>query len=121
VNSHALSVIEFPRTLALIAERAVSALGAERVRELTPMTDREPIERELARVAAVRSLLSAEEPWTLYGVPDARAALTRLRVEGASLSASDLLVIGALLRASRLTRDSFRGEKISPVATAALA
>jgi DNA mismatch repair protein MutS2 len=121
VNSHALSVIEFPRTLALIAERAVSALGAERVRELTPMTDREPIERELARVAAVRSLLSAEEPWTLYGVPDARAALTRLRVEGASLSASDLLVIGALLRASRLTRDSFRGEKISPVATAVLA
>ena len=121
MNSHALSVIEFPRTLALIAERAVSALGAERVRELTPMTDREPIERELARVAAVRSLLSAEEPWTLYGVPDARAALTRLRVEGASLSASDLLVIGALLRASRLTRDSFRGEKISPVATAVLA
>jgi len=121
VNSHALSVIEFPRTLALIAERAVSALGAERVRELTPMTDREPIERELARVAAVRSLLSAEEPWTLYGVPDARPALTRLRVEGASLSASDLLVIGALLRASRLTRDSFRGEKISPVATAVLA
>ena len=121
MNSHALSVIEFPRTLALIAERAVSALGAERVRELTPMTDREPIERELARVAAVRSLLSAEEPWTLYGVPDARPALTRLRVEGASLSASDLLVIGALLRASRLTRDSFRGEKISPVATAVLA
>lgn len=121
MNSHALSVIEFPRTLALIAERAVSALGAERVRELTPMTDREPIERELARVAAVRSLLSAEEPWTLYGVPDARAALTRLRVEGASLSASDLLVIGALLRASRLTRDSFRGEKVSPVATAVLA
>ena len=121
MNNHALSVIEFPRTLALIAERAVSALGAERVRELTPMTDREPIERELARVAAVRSLLSAEEPWTLYGVPDARAALTRLRVEGASLSASDLLVIGALLRASRLTRDSFRGEKVSPVATAVLA
>ena len=121
MNTHALSVIEFPRTLALIAERAVSALGAERVRELAPMTDREAIERELARVAAVRSLLSAEEPWTLYGVPDARAALTRLRVEGASLSATDLLVLGALLRASRLTRESFRGEKVSPVATAVLA
>jgi len=121
VNSHALTVIEFPRTLALIAERAVSALGAERVRELSPMTDRDAIERELARVAAVRSLLSAEEPWTLYGVPDAHAALTRLRVEGASLSAADLLVIGALLRASRLTRESFRVEKLSPVATAVLA
>lgn len=121
MNHHALSVIEFPRTLALIAERAVSALGAERVRELLPATDRESIERELARVAAVRSLLSADEPWSLYGVPDARPALTRLRVEGASLSAGDLLVLGALLRASRLTRESFRGEKVSPVATAVLA
>ena len=121
MNSHALNVLEFPRTLAIIAERAVSPLGAERVRELTPMTDREAIEREHARVAAVRSLLTAEEPWTLHGVPDARAALTRLRVEGASLSAPDLLVIGALLRSSRLTRESFRGDKVSPVATAVLA
>ncbi|HJP85261.1 MAG TPA: endonuclease MutS2 [Gemmatimonadaceae bacterium] len=121
MNTHALTVIEFPRTLSLIAERAVSPLGAERVRELAPMTDRDTIERELARVAAVRSLLSAEEPWTLHNVPDARAALTRLRVEGASLSAPDLLVLGALLRSSRLTRESFRGERISPVATAVLA
>ena len=121
MNSHALSVIEFPRTLSLIAERAVSPLGAERVRELTPITDREAIERELSRVAAVRSLLSAEEPWVLHNVPDARAALTRLRVQGASLSAPDLLVLGSLLRSSRLTRESFRGDKISPVATAVLA
>ena len=121
MNSHALNVIEFPRTLALIAERAVSPLGADRVRELSPVTDRESIERELARVAAVRALLSAEEPWTLHNVPDARAALTRLRVAGASLGAPDLLVLGALLRSSRLTRESFRGDKISPVATAVLA
>ena len=121
MNRHALTVIEFPRTLALIAERAISTLGAERVRELAPMTDREAIEREHARVAAVRSLLSAEEPWMLHGVPDARAALTRLRVEGASLSAPDLLILGSLLRSSRLTRESFRGEKVSPVATAVLA
>ncbi len=121
MNTHALNVLEFPRTLAIIAERAVSPLGAERVRELTPMTDREAIDREHARVTAVRSLLTAEEPWMLHGVPDARAALSRLRVEGASLAAPDLLVIGALLRSSRLTRESFRGEKVSPVATAVLA
>jgi DNA mismatch repair protein MutS2 len=121
VNNHALSVIEFPRTLSLIAERAISSLGADRVRELLPMTDRDAIEREHARVAAVRSLLTAENPWMLHGVPDARAALTRLRLEGASLSASDLLVLGFLLRSSRLTHESFRGEKVSPVATAVLA
>jgi DNA mismatch repair protein MutS2 len=121
MNRHALNVIEFPRTLALIAERAISPLGADRVRELAPMTGREEIEKEHARVAAVRALLGAEEPWTLHGVPDARAALTRLRVAGAALSAPDLLVLGSLLRSSRLTREAFRGEKVSPVATAVLA
>ena len=121
MNSHALNVIEFPRTLALISERATSPLGAERVRELRPLPDRETIEREHARVAVVRSLLSAEEPWHLHGVPDARTALTRLRVEDASLAAPDLLVLGSLLRSSRVTRDSLRGERASPMVTAVLA
>ncbi|HKN57535.1 MAG TPA: hypothetical protein VJV97_01700, partial [Gemmatimonadaceae bacterium] len=119
MNSHALNVIEFPRTLGLISERAGSALGAERVRELRPQTDRDAIEREHARVAAVRALISGDEPWQLHGVPDARSALNRLRVEGASLEASNLLVAGALLRSSRVTRESLRG-RASPVITAVL-
>jgi DNA mismatch repair protein MutS2 len=121
MNSHALAVLEFPRTLALISERAASPLGAERVRELRPVSDHSVIDRELSRVAAVRSLISAEDPWHFNGVPDARSALTRLRVEGASLSASDVLVAGALLRASRVTRESLRGAGVSPLATAVLA
>ncbi|HEX9128360.1 MAG TPA: endonuclease MutS2 [Gemmatimonadaceae bacterium] len=121
MNSHALNVIEFPRTLALISERATSPLGAERVRELRPVTDRDAIEREHARVAAVRALLSAEDPWHLHGVPDARSALTRLRVEGASLGAGELLMAAKLLRSSRITRESLRGERASPMVAAVLA
>jgi DNA mismatch repair protein MutS2 len=121
MNSHALNVIEFPRTLALISERATSPLGAERVRALQPVTDRDAIEREHARVAAVRSLLVAEEPWHLHGVPDARAALARLRVERASLVALELLMAAKLLRSSRITRESLRGERASPIVTAVLA
>src|SRR4051812_11160244 len=109
MNSHALNVLEFPRTLGLVAERATSPLGAERVRSLMPGTDREEIEREHSRVAAVRSLLSADEPWHLHAVPDARSALTRLRVERASLAAADLLALGSLLRSSRITKESLRG------------
>src|ERR1700704_3904868 len=120
MNTHALNVIEFPRTLALISERATSPLGGERVRELRPVTDRTAIESEHARVAAVRSLLAAEEPWHLHGVPDARAALTRLRVETASLGAGELLVLAMLLRSSRITRESLRGERTSPIVAAVL-
>ena len=121
MNSHALAVLEFPRSLALISERATSAIGAERVRDLRPTSYLDTIERELARVAAVRSLIAAEDPWHFNGVPDARSALTRLRVEGASLGAPDLLAAGALLRASRVTRESLRGGGVSPLATAVLA
>ena len=66
MNSHALNVIEFPRTLALISERATSPLGGERVRELRPVTDRTAIESEHARVAAVD--VSDSEPLGLTGV-----------------------------------------------------
>jgi DNA mismatch repair protein MutS2 len=83
--------------------------------------DRDSIEAEHSRVAAVRSLLSAEEPWHLHGVPDARAALTRLRVEGASLAAPDLLAVACLLRSSRITRESLRTEKIPAMPAAVLA
>jgi len=121
MNSHALNVIEFPRTLALISERATSPLGAERVRELRPVTDRHAIVREHARVAVVRSLLAAEEPWHLDGVPDARTALTRLRVERASLGAGELLMAAKLLQSSRITRESLRGERASPMVAAVLA
>lgn len=121
MNSHALNVLEFPRTLALIAERATSALGAERVRELRPESDRDAIEREHTRVAAMRALLSAEDPWNLQRVPDARPALTRLRVEGASLAAPDLLAVAALLQSSRITRESLRADRIPAVAAAVLA
>jgi len=121
MNTHALNVIEFPRTLALISERATSPLGGERVRELRPLTDRGAIENEHARVAAVRSLLSGDEPWHLHGVPDARTALTRLRVEEATLVAGELLVLAKLLRSSRVTRDSLRGGRASPIVAAVLA
>ena len=121
MNFHALNVLEFPRTLALIAERATSALGSERVRELLPAFNREEIEREHTRVAAVRALLSAEDPWSLAPVPDARAALARLRVERASLAAPDLLAVGALLRSSRLTRESLGADRIPALPAAVLA
>ncbi|MFL5478666.1 MAG: endonuclease MutS2, partial [Gemmatimonadaceae bacterium] len=47
------------------------------------------------------------------------SALTRLRVERSTLGAPDLLILGALLRSSRLTRESLRG-RASPVVTAVL-
>jgi DNA mismatch repair protein MutS2 len=112
VNAHALRVIEYPSALELVAGRASSALGAERLRGYTPRADRDWLDREHSRVAIARSLVENELHWAPEAVPDIRPALTRLRVEGASLSAADLLAISNLLRSSRLTADVLKGDTV---------
>ena len=118
MNAHALGVLEFSAALDLVAGFSSSPLGAERVREFTPRSDRDWIEREHARVAAMRALTEGESAWHPQQLFDIRSALSRLRVEGAGLSAPDLLSIRGFLRSSRLATESFKGDRVPAVATA---
>ncbi len=118
MNQHALGVLEFSAALELVAGFASSTLGAGRMRELRPSTDRQWIDREHARVAAVRSIVDGDAAWRPHQVFDIRASLARLRVEGASLSAADLLAVRNFLRASRQSAESFRNEKMPAVSLA---
>src|SRR5919199_3167468 len=121
MNAHALAVLEFPRVLALVAERATSALGAARVRDLAPRHDRRWIEEEHARVAAVRALVAGDDPWTLEPIPDVARPLARLRVAGAPWTGPELLAGATLLRSARRTREALRDAGRPPVAAAVLA
>jgi DNA mismatch repair protein MutS2 len=121
MNAHALRVIEFPAALELVAGRASSALGAERLREFSPHAERPGLDLEHSRVTAVRSLVEGEARWHPQAIPDVRPALARLRVEGASLSALDLLAILGILRSSRLTLEALKREDIPAVSRALLA
>lgn len=119
MNRHALGVLEFPRVLEEVAARARSELGIERVRALAPTTDRAWIEREHSRVAAVRALRVAEDPWHAEPVPDLREALERLRVAGFAWTAAELLSTNHLLRNSRRTREVL-GDVKRPAAARAM-
>jgi DNA mismatch repair protein MutS2 len=121
VNSHALRVIEFPRVLDLVAGRATSELGAAMVARLEPHTDRAQLEREHARVAAVRSIIQGEQPWHPEPLPNLLAALSRLRVEGVVWNGVELLAGAQLLRSSRRTRDTLRDERLPTLTRAVLA
>ena len=111
MNPHGLSILEFPRVLDLVAGHASSEAGASRIRALAPQTDRGWIESEHARVAAVRSLITADEPWHPSPIVDVKPALERARVEGVALSGSELLGIATILRSSRLTTVTLRDPK----------
>jgi DNA mismatch repair protein MutS2 len=120
MNQHALGVLEYDAALSLVAGHASTALGAERVRELRPRSERAWIEREHARVAAMRAIVEGDAAWHPQQIADVRAGLSRLRVEGAALSAPELLAMRTLLRASRLTAESFRDDRIAAVSLAML-
>jgi DNA mismatch repair protein MutS2 len=120
MNAHALAVLELTRVLALVAERAASSAGAERVRALVPSADGAWIERELSRVAAVRALTAGDDPWSPEPIPDLAPALGRLRMVGSVLSGEELLAAALLLRSSRRTREALTDEKRRNVATAVL-
>lgn len=120
MNTHALSVLEFARVLDLVAERAGTVAGAERVRQLLPLDQTEAIEAEQRRVTAMRSLVESEEGWRAEAIPDVARALSRLRLADAILAAVELLGVGVLLRSSRLARQSLSGTDRPPVAVAVL-
>ena len=121
MNRHALAVLEFPRVLEAVAGHAASELGAVRVRDLQPMIDREWLDREHARVAAVRALREGDSPWHAEAVPDLRHALERLRVAGLSWKVEELLAARLLLRHSRHARQALADDKRPVAARAVLA
>jgi DNA mismatch repair protein MutS2 len=97
----ALAAIEFPAALDLVAQHAVSPLGAARVRSLRPLTDPWLVAHELERVAQCLARLSAGDDLRPEAFPDVGPALTRLRLEGAVLEGRELAALGALLAAAR--------------------
>jgi len=121
VNAHALAVLEFQRTLDVVAGHATSAAGAAHVRDLRPSDDVEHIEREHARVMAMRALAAADAPWAPEAVPEVARSLARLRVTGTALQAPELLGTLVLLRSSRRTAEGLRDPRRPAVATAVLA
>lgn len=121
MNSHALGILEFPRLLDLVAERAASGPGAARVRALQPTADLAWLEAEHRRVAAVRALLGSEPAWSPEPVPELGDALKRLRVVGTVWNGLELLAGGVLLRSARRTRDALRDDRRPAVIRAVLA
>jgi DNA mismatch repair protein MutS2 len=111
MNAHALGLLEFPRLLELVADRAASTPGAARVRALTPSADLTWLDAEHRRVAAVRALLGGDLAWSPEPVPELGGPINRLRVIGSVWNGAELAAGAVLLRSARRTRDALRDER----------
>lgn len=104
MNGHALGILEFPRLLAHVAGRAHSAPGAAAVRARVPSTDRDAVEAEHQRVNAMRTMVQSDLQWPSEAIPELEQALNRLRIEGLTWSALEMIQGAILLRSSRRQR-----------------
>jgi len=100
-SESALAAIEFPAALDLVAQHAVSPLGAARVRSLRPETDAWLVGHELERVGQYLARHDAGDDVRAELFPDIASALARLRLEGAVLEGRELAEVGVALTAAR--------------------
>ena len=107
-RDHALRLIEYPRALELIAERATSTLGADRLRALRPWTEHAAAEEALSTTSDMVSFVLRTPEWAPPPLPDVRGALRRLAVDGSVLEAPALRDCGILLASARRARQDVR-------------
>ena len=100
MSEHALSVLDFPQALELVAGYASSEAGKGAVLALRPRTDREWLELELGRVAETGAFIESLSPWAPPTIPACAEALARLGVDGAVLEGLELHWLGVLLASS---------------------
>ena len=105
MTERTLRVLEFPRILEMLAEGALTALGAEKCRALVPFDTMFDINRAQRETEEAAVILQYTGGHPLTEFPDARPALTVCE-KGGTLSPGMLLNVAALLRASRAARDA---------------
>ena len=105
ITERTIRVLEFSRIREMLAEGAMTPIGAENCRALVPydtLREAEEAQRETEE-AAILLQYTGGHPLTEF--PDARPALLVCE-KGGTLSAGMLLSVAGLLRASRAARDA---------------
>lgn len=92
MDRHTLELLEYPRILDLLAAYALTSLGKEKARQLTPDRDRVRLESELALVEEMMQTLDEGLTPPLGGLRDVRLLVRRAAI-GSMLAATELLEV----------------------------
>lgn len=103
MNAHTLKVLEYDAIRQKLAAHCTTPLGAERARQMTPLTDIGTIRLRLQHTTEARRLIDLAEPMSLRGAQDVRSAVSLARA-GGTLSPESLLSIADTLETARRLR-----------------
>ena len=101
MDAHTLSVLEFDRILALVAEFASSQPGRRAMLRRRPLESRAGAALELERVSEAARLIPPQEGFPFAEVYELEAPLRELAVEGSVLEARALIELGRTLQSAR--------------------
>jgi DNA mismatch repair protein MutS2 len=107
VDAHTLTVLEFERILALVAEFASSEPGRRAILARTPLESLPAAALELERVEEAARLLDPGAGFPFEPVYDVGAALRELAFEGSILQPGALIELARTLRAARRIKKFF--------------
>ncbi len=103
-NNRTYRDLEFEKLKDIVKSFSVSSLGASKIEELEPSSDREEIELELSRVEECRNLMEKPEPFKLGELADFQP-LIKVAQEHPPLEASDFLEISRTLEVGEEARE----------------
>jgi DNA mismatch repair protein MutS2 len=103
-TDHALSLLEFPRVLELVAAYASSDAGRRRVRSLRPLAYRAAADEALRLTGEMARLYGRSGGWAPPLIPEVEPDLRRLGVEGSVLEGDALHSISVLLGSAESAR-----------------
>lgn len=106
-EARALRLLDWEAILGRIARHATSEEGRAHVLALRPRRDPSGVREALRTTDEMVGLLLGGD-WSPPPVPDVRAGLRRLAVEGSVLEPPDLIAIGTLLASARRGRSDLR-------------
>src|SRR5512143_2484941 len=90
ITENALNLLEFHKLLRIISKYSHSEASEKAVEEITPLANREEIEKRLGQVKEVRRMSQENDPLRLSAFSDIGPLLANLRPEGAVLDAKEL-------------------------------
>ena len=100
-------VLELDVVLKKVSELSVSAVGKERIENLSPFADKDALQEELTRITEMRDLLRYDDPFPLQEFADLRPQLKRAEVVGAFLNPEEFVALVHFLVMGRQIKDYF--------------
>ncbi len=111
MNEQAFTILEYPQLRELLKHGAQTQIGQARAQTLAPIEDLSQLQRELKALGECVLLRNRGVSWSFSEFSDPGEAIGRLRVEGAALEPTSLLLLARLCEQALSARASILAER----------